>query len=48
MASISFTGKPVQFLNEELHAVAEEAWVLVGAEVFWASPQGDGLENRQG
>ena len=47
MASISFTGKPVQFLIEELHVVAEEAGVLVGAEVFWASPQDGGLENRQ-
>ena len=48
MASISFTGKPLQFLNEELHLVAEEAGVLVRAEVFWASPQGYGLENRKG
>ena len=41
MASISFTGKPVQFLDEELHVVAEEgsgwSWGLLGFSTRWWS-----------
>ena len=46
MASISITGKPSKF-SVKSSMLLQEAGVLDGAEVFKASPQGDGVENRQ-